>query len=146
VFTIFIPPPRERKADAAAGGSLPGEVRLEHKRTIKRISTPAIDMLASYHWSGNVREPRIRSARRADVRREVVYGHHLPPSLQTAECRHGHARVPDDAVTVREGPVAGRAQDDAWKPGEGGAAARHDRAHHQLQGRRYGIDAKRFRS
>ena len=28
----------------------------ENKKNITRISTPAIEMLTSYHWPGNIRE------------------------------------------------------------------------------------------
>jgi Nif-specific regulatory protein len=53
---------------------------------VKRISTPAIDMLSSYHWPGNVRE-LANVIERAVVlcEAQVVYAHHLPPTLQTAE-------------------------------------------------------------
>ena len=57
VFTIFMPPLRERKSDVLllADHFLEKYAR-EHGKSIRRISTPAIDMLASYHWPGNVRE------------------------------------------------------------------------------------------
>jgi Nif-specific regulatory protein len=58
----------------------------EHRKTIKRISTSAIDLLAGYHWPGNVRELENtieRAVLMADG--EVIYGHHLPPTVQTAE-------------------------------------------------------------
>ena len=51
---------------------------------VNRISTPAIDMLMSYHWPGNVRELENcieRAVILADD--EVIHGYHLPPSLQT---------------------------------------------------------------
>src|SRR5438270_5259416 len=57
VYTIFVPPLRERKSDVLllADHFLEKYAR-EHGKSIKRISTPAIDMLTSYHWPGNVRE------------------------------------------------------------------------------------------
>src|SRR5687767_7165055 len=57
VFTIFVPPLRERKSDIMllADHFLETFTR-EHRKQVRRISTPAIDMLASYHWPGNVRE------------------------------------------------------------------------------------------
>jgi Nif-specific regulatory protein len=56
VFPIFVPPLRERKADVLllADHFLEKFAR-EQGKTIARISTPAIDMLMSYHWPGNVR-------------------------------------------------------------------------------------------
>jgi Nif-specific regulatory protein len=58
----------------------------EHGKNIRRISTPAIDMLTSYHWPGNVRELQNTIERAVLVcETNVIHGHHLPPSLQTAE-------------------------------------------------------------
>jgi len=58
----------------------------EHNKTIKRISTPAIDILMSYHWPGNVRELENAIERAVLIcDGNVIHGHHLPPTLQTAE-------------------------------------------------------------
>src|SRR3989441_9681389 len=58
----------------------------QHRRQIRRISTPAIDMLVSYHWPGNVRELENVLERAVLIcDGQVIHGHHLPPSLQTAE-------------------------------------------------------------
>lgn len=87
VFTVFVPPLRERKSDIL----LLADHFLEkysslHGKAIKRISTPAIDMLASYHWPGNVRELENAMERAVLVcDGHVIHGHHLPPTLQTAE-------------------------------------------------------------
>jgi Nif-specific regulatory protein len=57
VFTIFVPPLRERKADLLLlADHFLEKFSREHGKVIKRISTPAIDMLMAYHWPGNVRE------------------------------------------------------------------------------------------
>jgi Nif-specific regulatory protein len=57
VFPIFVPPLRDRKSDLLqlADHFVEKFSRL-HGRPVKRITTPAIDMLVSYHWPGNVRE------------------------------------------------------------------------------------------
>jgi Nif-specific regulatory protein len=87
VFPIFIPPLRERKSDVLPlADHFVEKYAREHGKTIKRISTPAIDLLAAYHWPGNVRElenTMERAVLMADG--EVIQGHHLPPTLQTAE-------------------------------------------------------------
>src|SRR5207247_3042300 len=58
----------------------------EHWKAIRRISTPAIDMLTAYHWPGNVRELENVIERAVLVcDSHVVHGHHLPPTLQTAQ-------------------------------------------------------------
>ena len=54
-----------------------------HNKKVSRISTPAIDMLSSYHWPGNVRELEGCIERAVLLTNEsVIRGHHLPPSLQ----------------------------------------------------------------
>jgi Nif-specific regulatory protein len=87
VFPIFIPPLRARKADVLPlADHFAEKYAREHGRQIKRISTPAIDLLSSYHWPGNVRELENtieRAVLLADG--EVIHGHHLPPTLQTAD-------------------------------------------------------------
>jgi Nif-specific regulatory protein len=87
VFPIHIPPLRERKTDILQLADFFVEKygRANHKQ-VRRISTPAIDMLMSYHWPGNVRELE-NCVERAVLLSDddVIHGHHLPPSLQTAE-------------------------------------------------------------
>ncbi|HSW38243.1 MAG TPA: sigma 54-interacting transcriptional regulator, partial [Acidobacteriota bacterium] len=87
VYTIFIPPLRERKPDVMAlADYFLEKYTKEHSKTIKRISTPAIDMLMSYHWPGNVRELENAIERAVLIcDGNVIHGHHLPPTLQTAE-------------------------------------------------------------
>jgi Nif-specific regulatory protein len=87
VFSIFVPPLRDRKPDVMllADHFLVKYAR-QHKKRIKRIATQAIDMLMSYHWPGNVRELE-NTIERAVLTcdGQVIHGHHLPPTLQTAE-------------------------------------------------------------
>jgi len=87
VFTIFVPPLRERKTDILLlADHFVEKYAREHSKTVKRISTPAIDMLMSYHWPGNVRELENCMERAVVVCDDgVIHGHHLPPTLQTAE-------------------------------------------------------------
>ncbi len=87
VFPIHIPPLRDRKNDilVLADYFVEKYNRL-HRKAIQRISTPAIDMLMAYHWPGNVRELENCMERAVLVSEdEVIHGHYLPPTLQTAE-------------------------------------------------------------
>lgn len=87
VFTIFLPPLRERKSDILLlAEHFLEKFEKEHTKRIRRISTPAIDMLMSYHFPGNVRELE-NAIERAVVACDsnVIHSHHLPPTLQTAE-------------------------------------------------------------
>jgi Nif-specific regulatory protein len=87
VFTLFIPPLRERKSDLLLlADHFVAKYSREHGKNIRRISTPAIDMLVSYHWPGNVRELENIIERAVLVcDGNAIHGHHLPPTLQTAE-------------------------------------------------------------
>lgn len=95
VYTIFIPPLRERKPDVMAlSDYFLEKYNKEHGKSIKRISTPAIDMLMSYHWPGNVRELENAVERAVLVcDGNVIHAHHLPPTLQTAEASGTMVRV-----------------------------------------------------
>ena len=87
VFTIFVPPLRERKTDVLLlADHFLERYAVEHGKHVKRISTPAIDMLMSYHWPGNVRELENALERAVLVcDGSVIHAHDLPPSLQTGE-------------------------------------------------------------
>ncbi len=85
VFPIFIPPLRERKTDILllADHFLEKYAR-ENGKTIRRFSTPAINMLIDYHWPGNVRELENCIERATLLCIDgVIHGYHLPPTLQT---------------------------------------------------------------
>jgi len=87
VFPIRVPPLRERQADILLLADHFVEVygKANSKR-VRRISTPAIDMLMNYHWPGNVRELENCIERAVLLTDDdVIHGHHLPPTLQTAE-------------------------------------------------------------
>ena len=87
VFTIFLPPLRDRKSDILLlAETFVEKYSREHGKVIKRISTPAIDMLSSYHYPGNVRELENVIERAVLVcEGNVIHGYHLPPTLQMAE-------------------------------------------------------------
>ena len=138
VFTVFAPPLRERKPDIMLlADHFLQKFSSEHTKAIKRISTPAIDMLTSYHWPGNVRELENTIERAVLVcDGGVVHAHHLPPTLQTAEASDTVPRVSlAESVEAFEKDLhPRRAQDHARQSHPRREAARDDRAHLQLQG------------
>ena len=85
VFPITIPPLRDRGSDIIVlADHFVARFARESGKAVQRISTPALNMLMSYHWPGNVRELE-NVIERAVILAEdgVVHGYNLPPSLQT---------------------------------------------------------------
>jgi Nif-specific regulatory protein len=150
VFTIFVPPLRERKPDVMLlADHFLEKYAIEHGKNIKRISTPAIDMLMSYHWPGNVRELENTIERALLVcDGNVVHGHHLPPTLQTAESSGTVMSIPlAEAVEAYEKDII----QDALKTTRGNRAkaARMLGSTERIVNYKvdkYGIDCSRFRS
>ena len=138
VFAIFLPPLRERKPDLLLlADHFLEKASLAHGKHIKRISTPAIDMLMAYHWPGNVRELENAIERAVVVcDGQVVHAHHLPPTLQTAASSGTSMSLSlKDALDAYEKDLIQDAlKTVARQSREGGAPAQHDRAHHELQG------------
>jgi Nif-specific regulatory protein len=150
VFSIFVPPLRERKADVLLlADYLLEKFSREHGKQVKRVSTPAIDMLSSYHWPGNVRELANVIERAVVVcDAQVIHAHHLPPTLQTAEAT-GTAQT----ATLRDSMEAFEkdALLDALKSARGNRAkaarllATTERIFN-YRVKKYGIDWRRFKA
>ncbi|MES1254178.1 MAG: sigma 54-interacting transcriptional regulator [Acidobacteriota bacterium] len=149
VFAIFVPPLRERRTDIMllADHFLEAFAH-QHRKHVKRISTPAIDMLMSYHWPGNVRELE-NAVERAVVVCDgaVIHAHHLPPSLQTAEASDTMITIPlEQALAAFEKDTI----QDALKSAHGNRAkaARLLRTTARILNykiRKHAIDWRRFR-
>jgi Nif-specific regulatory protein len=149
VFPIFVPPLRERKPDIPLlADHFVEKFSRQHQKSVKRISTPAIDMLMSYHWPGNVRELENAVERAVVVcDDQVLHARHLPPTLQTAEESDTTINVVlGDAVAALERDAI----QDALKSARGnrakaarliGATARV----FNYRVRKYGIEWRRFR-
>jgi len=150
VFPIHIPPLRERKTDIPllADFFVEKYSRLHHKN-VKRISTPAIDMLMSYHWPGNVRELENCIERSVLITNDdVIHGHHLPPTLQTAEAS---GTLPTGNLQASLERLEREMILDALKSSRGNMAkaARALGISERLMGLRvgkHGIDPRRFRT
>lgn len=85
VFPIFLPPLRERKEDILTlANHFLDKYSKKLRKEIRRISTPAINMMMAYHWPGNVRELENCIEYAALLSNDgVVHGFNLPPTLQT---------------------------------------------------------------
>jgi Nif-specific regulatory protein len=86
VFPMTIPPLRERGSDVILlADHFVARYAEEAGNGVKRISTPALNMLMAYHWPGNVRELENVIERSVILSEDgVIHGYNLPPSLQTS--------------------------------------------------------------
>ena len=150
VFPIRIPALRERKTDIPLlADFFVGKYSKIHHKDIKRISTPAIDMLMAYHWPGNVRELENCIERAVLISNDdVIHGHHLPPTLQTAEAT---GTQPTGNLLATMENIEREMILDALKSSRGNMAkaARTLGISERLMGLRvakHGIDYRRFRT
>ncbi|MGE0040681.1 MAG: sigma 54-interacting transcriptional regulator [Vicinamibacterales bacterium] len=150
VFSIFVPPLRERKSDVLLlADHFVGKYSRVHRKEVRRIATTAIDMLMSYHWPGNVRELENVVERAVLVSSGgVLHGHDLPPTLQTAEVT---GTLPRASLTAAVSALERDLILDALKSARGNVA----RAARLLDSterivaykiRKLGLDTARFRS
>ena len=99
VFPVVLPPLRDRGSDVLllADFFVEKYAAMLGKK-VNRISTPAIDMLLSYHWPGNVRELENGIERAVILAAgDSIESVHLPPTLQM---KSGQSRS-------REGKLSG---------------------------------------
>ncbi len=84
VFPILLPPLRERRSDILLlADHFVAQYARKLGKEIRRISTPAINMLFAYHWPGNVRELENCVEYAMLLSSDgAIHGHHLPPTLQ----------------------------------------------------------------
>jgi Nif-specific regulatory protein len=87
VFPIYLPPLRERGSDVILlADHFLIKYSKEMNKTVKKISTAAIEAFLAHKWPGNVRELENCMERAVLMTRtDVVDCAHLPPSLQVKE-------------------------------------------------------------
>ncbi len=97
VFPIYIPPLRERGNDIILlADHFVLKYSKEQGKTVKRISTSALDALLAYHWPGNVRELENCIERAVILAQgDAIASSNLPPSLQLKARTEGARRETD---------------------------------------------------
>ena len=138
VFSIFVPPLRERKTDLLLLAdhfleSVLADAQQEHQAHLDAGDRHADELSLAGQRARAGEHARARGAR---VRRPR---HPRAPSAADAADRRGlghhHARVAARCGRrLRKGSDLGRAEDHPRQPRKGRAPAEHDRAHHQLSG------------
>ncbi|MDO4557555.1 MAG: sigma 54-interacting transcriptional regulator [Planctomycetia bacterium] len=91
VFPIHVPDLRQRKCDIILlAEHFIEKYNLRHNRTIKKLSTPAVNLLMNYDWPGNVRELENCIERAVlTASGDSIRSYNLPPSLQGNSGRDG---------------------------------------------------------
>jgi Nif-specific regulatory protein len=87
IFPVYVAPLRKRKTDILQLANFFVEKHAKNiGKNVRRLSTPAINMLTAYHWPGNVRELEncIEHAVLVTAN-ETIKGQDLPPTLQFPE-------------------------------------------------------------
>ncbi|MCY2990505.1 MAG: sigma 54-interacting transcriptional regulator [Planctomycetota bacterium] len=102
VFPIFLPPLRERRDDILLlADHFVAKYARKMGKEVRRISTPAINMMFAYHWPGNVRELENCIEYAVVLSTDgVIHGQNLPPTLQ----------LPELAETARAGSLKARVE------------------------------------
>lgn len=86
VFSIFLPPLRDRREDVSI---LAGHFLAQSEKDV-RLSTEALQLLIGYNWPGNVRELK-NSIERASILTEggVIESSHLPEDIRRQSKNNG---------------------------------------------------------
>lgn len=98
IFSIVTPDLSKRKGDVLLlAEHFLSRFNLKYGKGVKRLSTPAINMLMAYHWPGNVRELENCMERAViTAQDDCIYGYNLPASLQLPSHDAPHSRDGED--------------------------------------------------
>ena len=150
VFPIYMPKLSERGSDVVLlADYFVEKYARELGKGVKRISTPAIDLLLAYHWPGNVRELENCIERAVLLAQgDTIESTNLPPSLQIKDSdkRTSRQTTLDGAVKAYERSLIIDALKDAR--GNQSQAARilgTTKRIIQYKITNYGIDPSRFK-
>ena len=101
IFQINLPDLSQRKTDILLlADHFIEKMNLKYGKNIARLSTPAIDMLMSYHWPGNVRELENCIEHACLATTDVaINAYDLPPTLQT-DITSGTALIPEGTASL----------------------------------------------
>jgi Nif-specific regulatory protein len=152
VFPIYMPNLRERGGDIM----LLADYFVEKyarvlKKDIKRISTPAIDLLLAYHWPGNVRELENCIERAVLIATgDTIDSIHLPPSLQMkgegVEDKRQHGKLTSLVNSYERSLITDALKDARGNQSQAARMLGTTKRIIQYKVEKYEIDTRRFRS
>ncbi|MHB9154830.1 MAG: sigma 54-interacting transcriptional regulator [Endomicrobiales bacterium] len=149
VFPIVVPPLRERKTDILLlADHFAAKYAKSNNKAVKRISTPAIDMLMSYHWPGNVRELENCMERAVILSSDgVIHGYHLPPTLQSGEASgtSPRGRLSETLESIEKEMIAEALKTSRGNRAQAARALGLTERVMGIRARKYRIDSLRFR-
>ena len=87
IFPIILPDLKNRRSDIMIlAEHFITRFNIKYNKQVRRLSTPSINMLMSYHWPGNVRELENCIERAVlTASDDCIHGYNLPASLQTGK-------------------------------------------------------------
>ena len=87
IFPIILPDLKNRRSDIMIlAEHFITQFNIKYNKQVRRLSTPSINMLMSYHWPGNVRELENCIERAVlTASDDCIHGYNLPASLQTGK-------------------------------------------------------------
>jgi Nif-specific regulatory protein len=148
VFPVYVPPLRDRKSDLLLlADHFVERYAKANQKSVRRISTAAIDLLTSYHWPGNVRELENCIERSVLLcSGHSIEAHNLPPTLQKKDA----SEPPQGRLEAALGAMEYEMIVSELKACDGnmaGAARNLGLTERQmgLRVKRFGVDYKRFR-
>jgi Nif-specific regulatory protein len=151
VFPIYMPPLRDRGGDIILlADYFVEKYSKQFKKSIKRISTPAIDLLLAYHWPGNVRELE-NSLERAVLLTgsDTIDSVYLPPSLQmkvaTPEKKQ-HGKLISLVNTYERSLIIDAMKDAKGNQSQAARLLGTTKRIIQYKVEKYNIDTKRFKA
>jgi len=150
VFPIYLPPLRDRGGDIMLlADYFVEKYARQLKKPVKRISTPAIDLLLAYHWPGNVRELENCIERAVLLSTgDTIDSVHLPPSLQMKAVpaqRKRHGKLETLVGSYERSLIVDALKDAKGNQSEAARLLGTTKRIIQYKLDKYGIDPKRFK-
>jgi Nif-specific regulatory protein len=151
VFPIYMPSLRERGSDIILlADHFAEKYSKQFKKPIKRISTPAIDLLLAYHWPGNVRELENCIERAVLLANgDTIDSVHLPPSLQmkvSAPEKKRQGKLTSLVNTYERSLIVDALKDARGNQSQAARILGTTKRIIQYKVEKYAIDTRRFRS